>query len=415
MEERRPFKDGVLSLFRENAVVASTNNGLVLDFKGAKSSRGAVVSLLSVCTLVAGGGLLNSGVAAVEATGMVTFLPAAASIKSPQEGVVDQIFVADGVHVIAGQKIANIVLDSFDDDRISGTTNTRLAQIRADEERLQAELGNQRAQFSQERANADSQRMFLGAQMDSLDRQIDALENAASARQKDMEIVNNLGRRQLSSGRDQNEMMSQYYTALSDKLELNVQRDALEKEFDKLAQETKLKELSSASTEQGLNAQLRLLEIEREKLSSSNILQLEAPVSGKIQLFRKNNQSVIGSGEVFAAVTPDKRTLYGTFNVDSEVRSQLIGTSKKYTMSVVTRSTVRRITGTLDQLSDVPLTSDHKFMLKVRFSNENQTLAEGSPLTLHIYKVRPQSLLGNILALFSDFMSESAVNAEGAA
>jgi hypothetical protein len=107
--------------------------------------------------------------------------------------------------------------------------------------------------------------------------------------------------------------------------------------------------------------------------------------------------------------------LYGTFNVDSEVRSQLIGTSKKYTMSVVTRSTVRRITGTLDQLSDVPLTSDHKFMLKVRFSNENQTLAEGSPLTLHIYKVRPQSLLGNILALFSDFMSESAVNAEGAA
>ncbi|MBY5853888.1 hypothetical protein ACC699_29800 [Rhizobium ruizarguesonis] len=84
-------------------------------------------------------------------------------------------------------------------------------------------------------------------------------------------------------------------------------------------------------------------------------------------------------------------------------------------MSVVTGSTVRKITGTLDQLSDVPLTSDHKFMLRVRFSNENQTFAEGSPLTLHFYKVRPQSLLGNILALFSDFRSEIAMNAEGAA
>ncbi|WP_027681868.1 HlyD family efflux transporter periplasmic adaptor subunit [Rhizobium leguminosarum] len=415
MEERQPSKDGVVSLFRENAVVASTNNWLVLDFEGAKSSRGSIISLLSVCTIVAGGFLLNSGMAAVEAPGMVTFLPAAASIKSPHEGVVDHIFVADGVHVIAGQKIANIVLDSFDDDRISGTTNTRLAEIKADEERLRAELGNQKAQFAQERVNADSQRMFLGVQMASLDRQIDALENAASARYKDMEIVNNLGRRQLSSGRDQNEIMSQYYTALSDKLELNVQRDALEKELDKLAQETKLKELASASTEQGLNSQLRLLEIEREKLSSSNVLQLEAPVSGKIQLFRKNDQSVIGTGEVLAAVVPDKRSLYGTFNVDSEVRSQLIGTSKKYTMSVVTDSTVRRITGTLDQLSDVPLTSDHKFMLKVRLSDENQSFPEGSPLTLRFYRVRPQSLLGNILTLFSDFGREIAMNVEGSA
>lgn len=413
MEQSQTSRDNVVSLFRENAVVASTSSGLVLSFDQTRPAKSLIVLLLTVCALVAGGFIANAGVAAIETEGTVAFLPAAASIKSPQEGVIEQILVADGDHVSAGQKIANIVTDAFDADRMSGATRRRLAEIRSDEDRLRAELGNLRAQFEQERRGAESYQALLTSQISTLTSQIAARQSAAEARQKNMEIVNNLQRQRISSGRDQNEVESQYYTSLGDKLELNVQRDGLEKELDKTAQDIKLRSLSVDAAELGLQSQLRMLEIERQKLIASRAIQLESPVNGKIQLFRRNDRAVISQGDIFGVVVPDNRTSYGIFNVNPEVRSQLVGGSKKYTMSIVTDSTVRRITGTVEQISDIPMSPDKNYVVKVRFSNEKDSFVDGSPLTLHFYRVRPQSLLGNILAVFSGHRNGTATDAKG--
>ncbi|WP_421359050.1 MULTISPECIES: HlyD family efflux transporter periplasmic adaptor subunit [Agrobacterium] len=402
MFEGQSTKDQQLALFREQAVAASTTRALILDHHPNRTSKASLVSLFSICILVAGGFVLNSGVSAVETPGTVESLPRTALLKAPEDGLLDRIYVNDGQHVNEGQPVADIIIDSFDPERRGGIADRRLAEIQELKAKLEFDASNSRRQFEHEERQAKALGAAYRAQMISLDAQIDALDKAAEARNKELEVVSGLGRKQIISGRERDQVASQYYTSLGDKLELNVQRDALVRELEKLSQDIDLKRISLEANQQSITSQFRMLAIEADKLSNSNKIQLVAPTSGVIQLFKQNDRSVINTAEVVAAIRPQSPLNYASFNLEPTIRSQISGSNKEFTMSIVTDSTVRRIKGTIEQVSNAPVTADNKYAVRIKLGGDDQQIIEGSPLTLHLYHIRSESLLGKVIATFQD-------------